>query len=241
MSEWDGASEASRNRASLVIAGESARFVSAQSISPPCEGGVRRGGPVQPITHVAGVRLRLSLRLIAALLVITVGCLSPGLTARGQETPPPAAAPTAAVGTRRALVVCGLPGDDDHRKLFADDGREASQSALTSRYGFAASGSPGAIRRREPDRRWPRVWPRRGGCPTARGSRPMSTSCKKRLRPDDTLWVIVVGHTHYDGRHSHLNLPGPDLDERAVWQALHGTRRHASRSSSSPRPRAAFS
>ncbi len=38
---------------------------------------------------------------------------------------------------------------------------------------------------------------------------------RKRLRPEDTLWVVVLGHAHYDGRHSHLNIPGPDLDERA--------------------------
>ena len=38
---------------------------------------------------------------------------------------------------------------------------------------------------------------------------------RKRLVPEDTLWVIVLGHAHYDGRHSYLNIPGPDLDERA--------------------------
>jgi hypothetical protein len=27
--------------------------------------------------------------------------------------------------------------------------------------------------------------------------------------------VIVLGNGRYDGRHSYLNIPGPDLDERA--------------------------
>ena len=34
--------------------------------------------------------------------------------------------------------------------------------------------------------------------------------------------MIVVGHGHYDGRHSHLNLPGPDLDERAFAKLFEG-------------------
>ena len=45
---------------------------------------------------------------------------------------------------------------------------------------------------------------------------------RKRLAPEDTLWVIVLGHTHYDGRHSHLNIPGPDLDERAFAKLFEG-------------------
>jgi hypothetical protein len=45
---------------------------------------------------------------------------------------------------------------------------------------------------------------------------------RRRLGPDDTLWVIVVGHCHYDGRHSHLNIPGPDLDEREFGKIFEG-------------------
>src|SRR5262249_572604 len=39
---------------------------------------------------------------------------------------------------------------------------------------------------------------------------------------EDTFWVIVMGHAHYDGRHSHLNIPGPDLDERAFAKLFSG-------------------
>jgi hypothetical protein len=31
-----------------------------------------------------------------------------------------------------------------------------------------------------------------------------------------------VGHGHYDGRHSHLNIPGPDLDEREFAKVFEG-------------------
>ena len=47
-------------------------------------------------------------------------------------------------------------------------------------------------------------------------------SCRKRLRPEDTLWVIVLGHGQYDGRRSHLNIPGPDLDEREFGRLCQG-------------------
>src|SRR4029077_14405512 len=47
------------------------------------------------------------------------------------------AQPTAS-GTRRALIICGLPGDDEHRKLFALT-VEKLHKALTEKYGFSAS------------------------------------------------------------------------------------------------------
>ena len=34
--------------------------------------------------------------------------------------------------------------------------------------------------------------------------------------------MIVLGHGHYDGRHSHLNIPGPDLDEREFAKLFEG-------------------
>ena len=36
-------------------------------------------------------------------------------------------------------------------------------------------------------------------------------SLRTNLQPNDALWVIVVGHSHYDGKHSWLNLPGSDV------------------------------
>ena len=36
---------------------------------------------------------------------------------------------------------------------------------------------------------------------------------RQAIKPQDTLWVIVIGHAHYDGKHSFFNIPGPDIDE----------------------------
>jgi hypothetical protein len=46
----------------------------------------------------------------------------------------------------------------------------------------------------------------------------------KELRPEDKLWVIVLGHAHFDGRHAFLNIPGRDIrdDEFGeLFEAVH--------------------
>jgi hypothetical protein len=149
-------------------------------------------------------------------IIFLVGwCASPRGLAEGTE-----GEPSATVGTRRALIVCGLPGDNEHRKLFAET-VEKLHKALTEKYGFAAS---------EVLVRFG-VGSQPGDGPALAKARGLSNregiaadvdELRKRLRPEDTLWVIVLGHAHYDSRHSHLNLPGPDLDERAFAKLFEG-------------------
>src|SRR5438046_2253122 len=49
----------------------------------------------------------------------------------------PSPKPSAAPGTRRALIVCGLPGDDEHRAMYARVVEKLAR-ALVARCGFAA-------------------------------------------------------------------------------------------------------
>lgn len=127
-----------------------------------------------------------------------------------------------AAGTRRALVVCGLPGDDQHRAQYAE-AVETIVGALTEKYGFAAS----EVRVRFGDAA------REGDGPALKGAQGISNRAgieagaaelRRVLGPDDTLWVIVLGHGHFDGRHSHWNIPGPDLDDRAFGKLFEGLR-----------------
>lgn len=146
-------------------------------------------------------------RFLATVLVASA--LVAGAT--GQETriakAPPAEPPT----VRRALVICGLPGDGEHRTAYAD-AVEAIVRGLVARCGFAAE----------------EVWVRfgtevqSGDGPALKRSRGLSTreglaadvaELRKATSADDGLWVIVLGHGHLDGRRSHLNLPGPDLSD----------------------------
>lgn len=115
-------------------------------------------------------------------------------------------------GTKRALILCGLPGDKAHRKPFAETVEKLRQT-LMARYGFAG----------------PEVHVQFGG-PVAEGEGPVlsgvrgqatreeieseAAELRKVLKPEDTLWVIVIGHSYYDGKHSHFNIPGPDINEQ---------------------------
>jgi hypothetical protein len=112
-------------------------------------------------------------------------------------------------GTRRALIVCGLPGDDEHRKLLGGT-VEKLRAGLVRRCGFDEKEIVVRSSAAEP------------GAATREGIASAVEELRKRLTPDDTLWVIVLGHGHYDGRHSHINLPGPDPDEREFAKIFEG-------------------
>lgn len=152
-------------------------------------------------------------------LALAMILLLPSSPTSGAEEPAPPS-PSAASGTRRALVVCGLPGDAEHRTLFAGV-VEKIAGALVERCGFRASDV------------WVRFGadPEDGDGPAVKGSRGMPTreaiaadaeSLRRACTQDDGLWVIVLGHGHFDGRRSHLNLPGPDLDAAGFGKMFAG-------------------
>lgn len=113
--------------------------------------------------------------------------------------------------TDRALILCGLPGDVEHRKLFAET-VEKLYAGLTTRLGF--DGERVVVLFSD------ETGPMDG--PALRNSRGMATREKiaeivaeveASLKSDDSLWVFVLGHAHFDGRMAWLNLPGPDLSQ----------------------------
>jgi hypothetical protein len=155
------------------------------------------------------VALTMSLRFIIG--VPTVCADEPRVRAEGER---------AAASTRRALIICGLPGDDEHRKRFAEIA-EKLHKALIGRYGFAASE---ILVRFGTARRPGDGSALAGDCGLSdrAGIAAAVAELKRRLKPDDSLWVIVVGHCHFDGQHTHLNIPGPDLDEREFAHLFEG-------------------
>jgi hypothetical protein len=164
---------------------------------------------------------RALVRSASLLLAGLVMWLADGATARADLPRSQPGVRSTSTGTRRALIICGLPGDDEHRKLFAAT-VEKLHKALTERYGF-----PGAeVLVRFGTLKQPGDGPALAGASGLSNREGIAADVdemRKRLGPDDTLWVIVVGHSHYDGRHSYLNIPGPDLDERAfarLFEAL---------------------
>lgn len=124
-------------------------------------------------------------------------------------------------GTRRLLILCGHPGDDEHRVLYVET-VDRLQETLTARYGFDAGAATVLFGTDEM---------LSDGGPAPVGA---SAACSRdnfdaltaqlhaTLQPDDTLWVIVLGHSHFDGQHSWFNLSGPDIEEEAFARSFEG-------------------
>jgi hypothetical protein len=134
---------------------------------------------------------------------------------RDRSEAPPAGAGTpaelAAPGVRRALIVCGLAGDVDHRKLFAET-VEKLCTGLTTHHNFARENVAILWGDQPTEKDGPALAAARG-LATRDALTEAAKALKQTLQQDDTLWVFVLGHAHYDGRYSWLNLPGPDLHQ----------------------------
>jgi hypothetical protein len=144
------------------------------------------------------------------------------------DSPEPAAAaeqPAATEpppGRSYAVVICGLPGDADHRKLFAET-VDRLYNGLAKLHGFAHEDIVVL---------WPDE-PVNDDGEGVRATRGPSTresiastiaEIEQKLAPEDRLWLFVLGHAHYDGRYSWLNIPGTDLHQVDFGKLLAGIR-----------------
>lgn len=140
----------------------------------------------------------------------------PSASAAEPQIPPPK--PEAAnektasdAGTRRALILCGHPGTQAFRQAYRESA-EKIQDVLVNRWGFPAE----------------HVWVRYGVEPEPEDAREMVgfrgpatreavaadvARIRETLTPDDTLWVVIIGHSHFDGSTVFLNLPGRDMNQ----------------------------
>jgi hypothetical protein len=150
----------------------------------------------------------------AIMMLVTTFVASQSIFASDAPAKPdvPAVSSTedASAGTRRALILCGLSGDADHHKLFAESVVKL-QDGLCRNLGFDAENIVVLFGEEawEADQELIK---------SARRStrEELEKACKEvrgTLKAEDGLWVIVLGHSHYDSRNSWLNLPGPDINE----------------------------
>ena len=118
---------------------------------------------------------------------------------------PRAAAEKVPIPHRHALILCGHPGDEAHTKTFAE-------TVGKLRDGLAATvGIP-------PERQYvlfgaeqPKNVPGATGPATKEAVAAAVAEIRKKLRAEDGLWVICLGHGHHDGKQAYWCLPGPDL------------------------------
>ena len=113
------------------------------------------------------------------------------------------------IGVRRVLIICGHPGDEAHHKLFAEIVERLQQGLITNldvapehiHLQFGAETIPDDL---------PVIVTARGQS-TREEIAADVTAIRAELQPNDSLWVIVMGHAHFDGRNANFNLPGPDF------------------------------
>ncbi len=118
--------------------------------------------------------------------------------------------PVDQAGVRRALIVCGHPGDAEHRAMY-DAALPWMWRGLTTELGFDPSAIT-VLDGIDEERPSTLTIPVAGPATRERLTQAVE-ALRQALRPEDTLWVIVVGHAHHDGRLVWLNLPGPDLNQ----------------------------
>lgn len=138
--------------------------------------------------------------------VVVVACLLL-LTGRGFAAEPSNNAALAA-STKRAILLCGLSGDAAHHKLYSETMTKLHEG-LTQRLGFA---DVQVLFGDEPVAADAEVI-KSAGRATREELEKSVMALGAKLQADDAMWVIVVGHSHYDGKHSWLNLPGPDIQQ----------------------------
>lgn len=152
------------------------------------------------------VRVKLFISAIAAIAFLGEGLLLSPLSAQDVDAEKP---------IRRALLVCGLPGDEEHRTAFAAT-IESLKTSLVEKHGLSdeqieilfAGGSEACA------------------VATSDAARSDLAAAAAKLvaetKPDDTVWVILLGHAHYDRRHAWYSLPGADVNEADVGEMFAG-------------------
>ncbi len=154
-------------------------------------------------------------RILALATFVAIAIVAAPFAA-AQEQSPAAPPGTTTSGTRRALILVGLPGDPPHRKEFADS-LELLYSGLTQHHGFAAENV--VLHWADEPTPMDGAAVKTSLAPLTRESLAATVqSLAAQIQPGDALWVFVLGHTHYDGRYSWLNIAGPDLHQTELAQ-----------------------
>jgi len=121
--------------------------------------------------------------------------------------------PTTDVPERWAIIIVGLPGDEDHVSQFATATR-AWREWLTKQLGFAENHvvvCQGAVADESSKTQ----------AATRDAIAQQCETLSAQLKPEDGLWLFVLGHGDFDGTAAHVHLPGPDPDaaDFAEWLA----------------------
>ncbi len=120
------------------------------------------------------------------------------------------ASPAPVTGTRYAIILCGHPGDVDRHKGYSETVTKL-HAALTLNCGIKSEHVSVLFGGEAQDADSEVI--RNAKRSTRDEIEQVVKGVRASVRAEDACWVFVLGHTHYDGRNSWLNLPGPDLNQ----------------------------
>lgn len=112
---------------------------------------------------------------------------------------------TTSSGTHWAVLLVGIPGDDAHETLFRET-VDVWQTWLKESMSIPAK----QIRR----------WPEKDAPPmTTESIRSGLAELNKLLKPEDSLWLFMLGHGNYDGKQAWFHVAGkdPSADDFGRW------------------------
>ena len=113
----------------------------------------------------------------------------------------------------RALIVVGLPGDDEHSASFLELARTYRQW-LTGSLGFPEEAVHVLFGAGEPSIK--------AGAATREAIAAEAATLRAALAQESRLWVIVLGHANERSGHTFLHLPGPDLRDDELAKLFAG-------------------
>jgi hypothetical protein len=119
-------------------------------------------------------------------------------------------------GDKWALIICGIPGDEEHHTLFSKT-IESLHESLTKQLGFAAANIRIQFGSEPIEEDRPAVANAQGMATRSELAAEVD-GLRKELQPSDSLWVFVFGHAHYDGQKAYLNLPGAGEGELDIHE-----------------------
>jgi hypothetical protein len=116
------------------------------------------------------------------------------------------AAPVAAA-ERYALIISGAHGEASYAEQYGQ-WRQSTVTALLEKLGFGDANILTLFDSSDPNH-----------AATAIGVRKSLETIRTKMRPDDLLFILLIGHGSFDGTEAKFNLVGPDLSS-AEWGAL---------------------
>jgi hypothetical protein len=114
---------------------------------------------------------------------------------------------TVAAADRYALIVTGANGEDSYAAQYGE-WRQTASVALIEKLGFDATHIVALFDGGDAEH-----------ASTAAGVRKSLDAIRARMKSDDVLLIMLIGHGSFDGVEAKFNLVGPDLSS-AEWGAM---------------------